>query len=260
MRHVFAYLGEGEAPVFELPRKPAFEQPGRDAVPARRVWDCNWFQHIENSMDATHVSFVHRMGKIGTFGEAVTQTIPELEYLETDAGIRQIATRSVQSVRISDWTFPNHNHINQPGLSASDPWVDIGTWMIPIDDTSTLRFTLWVVPNGSAAADRRAVEYFERIDDYTPQAHHEALFRGEYPDDLLVCLTNAQDYVAQVGQGAVADREHEYLGRSDAGIVFLRNLFWRELDAIRAGRPAKAWRSLSHAADMPIQRPETADA
>jgi 5,5'-dehydrodivanillate O-demethylase oxygenase subunit len=46
---------------------------------------------------------------------------------------------------------------------------------------------------------------------------------GKYPSDHLFDLTSAQDYVAQRGQGVIADREHEILGRSDAGIALLRH-------------------------------------
>ena len=104
---IFAYMGDGAAPEFDLPRKEAFEQPNLLVYARIQVWPCNWFQMIENSLDAVHVSFVHLAGKVGPFGEAVTAAIPKLEYSETDAGIRQIARRSEANVRISDWTFPN---------------------------------------------------------------------------------------------------------------------------------------------------------
>jgi 5,5'-dehydrodivanillate O-demethylase len=55
-------------------------------------------------------------------------------------------------------------------------------------------------------------------------------------------IVGIQDDVAQLGQGVIADRENEYLGRSDAGIILLRKLWLRELDALAAGRPLKAWR------------------
>ena len=42
-------------------------------------------------------------------------------------------------------------------------------------------------------------------------------------------LINVQDYVAQRGQGVIADREHERLGRSDAAIILLRQIWAREL-------------------------------
>jgi len=41
---------------------------------------------VENSMDAAHVSFVHAHGERGNFIESVTQAIPDLEYVETEAG------------------------------------------------------------------------------------------------------------------------------------------------------------------------------
>ncbi|MGH6990847.1 MAG: Rieske 2Fe-2S domain-containing protein, partial [Stellaceae bacterium] len=111
---VFAYLGAGPAPAFDLPRKDAFERPGGLLFTRTERWQCNWFQQVENSLDATHVSFVHQAGIVGTFGQAVTAAIPELDYIETDAGIRQTATRGKNNVRVSDWTFPNSNHIIQP--------------------------------------------------------------------------------------------------------------------------------------------------
>jgi hypothetical protein len=32
------------------------------------------------------------------------------------------------------------------------------------------------------------------------------------------------------------------LGRSDLGVITLRRIFWREMEALRNGRPTKAWR------------------
>ena len=63
-----------------------------------------------------------------------------------------------------------------------------------------------------------------------------------------------------MGQGAIVDRTQETLGRSDAGIAFLRRIFWRELEAIRAGRPTKAWRRLEQSAELPHQVAEPAGA
>src|SRR5262249_16223731 len=64
---IFAYLGEGAPPAFGLPRKEAFEQSGLIMFARIQVWPCNWFQMIENSLDAVHVSFVHLAGKVGPF-------------------------------------------------------------------------------------------------------------------------------------------------------------------------------------------------
>ena len=42
-----------------------------------------------------------------------------------------------------------------------------------------------------------------------------------------------------MGQGAIADRAHERLGKSDAGIVLLRRLFWREMERLKANEATK---------------------
>ena len=50
-----------------------------------------------------------------------------------------------------------------------------------------------------------------------------------------------QDAIVQAGQGPIADRGHERLGREDAVIVLLRKLYTRELQTLVEGRPLKAW-------------------
>ena len=181
-------------------------------------------------------------------------TIPKLEYLETDAGIRQIATRSKNSVRVSDWTFPNKNHIVVPGVAENDPWIDVGHWIVPNDDEASTRFIIYSIPTSGPEFDRRLMKYFEDFGDYNPADHHHELFNEKkVPHDQLLQLTSAQDYVAAVGQGVVVDRTRERLGRSDMGIAFLRRIFLRELEAVRNGNPTKEWRRLQQATEMPHQ-------
>jgi hypothetical protein len=54
-------------------------------------------------------------------------------------------------------------------------------------------------------------------------------------------LAMVQDIAVQAGQGRIADRENERLGRSDAGIILWRKILRRELQAIADGRPGKKW-------------------
>jgi 5,5'-dehydrodivanillate O-demethylase len=241
---IFAYMGQGPTPEFDLPRKDVFERKGTPVYARAERWPCHWFQQVENSLDATHVSFVHQLGVAGPFGEAVTTAIPELSYEETDAGIRQTATRAKNNVRKSDWTFPNNNHIIVPGLAKDDPWIDIGIWMVPHDEHSTTRFIIYSTPHSGADAER-FVKYFDGIADYNPAHHHDELFyEKKFPRDPVVQLVSAQDYVATMGQGQVADTINETLGRSDLGVMTLRRIFWRELEAIRSGGATKQWRRL----------------
>ena len=244
---VFVYLGAGEPPEFDLPRKERFEAPDTLIFARSETWDCNWLQNIENSLDPVHVSFAHQMGKVGAFGEAITGDVPELKYEETDSGICQMAIRPGNRVRVSDFTFPNYNHVMIPGPAPGDPWLDVGHWMVANDDGHTTRIAIFAAPKTSPEVDKRLTEYFARVGSYKAADHHDELFRGEYPADPLIELTSAQDYVAIMGQGTIADHENEMLGQSDAGVARLRAILWREMDALRQGQNGKKWRRAEQA-------------
>src|SRR6185295_7284112 len=59
----------------------------------------------------------------------------------------------------------------------------------------------------------------------------------EHPDLAIV-----QDIAVQAGQGRIADRRNERLGRSDTAIILWRKILAREFRALAEGRPAKKWR------------------
>jgi 5,5'-dehydrodivanillate O-demethylase len=258
---IFAYMGEGKAPPFDLPRKDVLERAGGVMFARSQEWNCNWFQMVENSLDAVHVSFVHVKGVVGAFGSAITTAIPDLEYLETDSGIRQIATRSKDNVRLSDWTFPNNNHIVVPNMKREYPWFDVVVWMVPVDDEHAIRFTVNAMPSAGPEIDRIVRENAGKHYAYNPADHHKELFDDDkYPTEVVFELTTAQDYVAQMGQGAIADRANERLVGSDAGIAFLRKIFFREMDLLQDRRPTKRWKPLDHAVEMTIPRSEKVDA
>ena len=259
---VFAYMGEGPAPEFDLNRKLRLEGEGVLTFTRTETWPTNWLQHAENSLDAVHVSFAHMMGKVGSFGQAITSTVPTVDYEETSAGIRQTATRNMgekKQIRVSDWTFPYGNHVSVPGVKPTDPWMESCNWMVPIDDTNTLRVSLRGRPVTTPEADAEFLRYFGSLDSYCSTDIHDDLFAGRYPDDDLLALTSAQDYVVLVGQGAIPDRANELLGQSDRGLVMLRRILWRELDAIRAGTPTKNWQRLQQTSKL-FEYAETAPA
>ncbi len=151
---IFAYLGPGEAPPFDLPRKDALEQAGMDISVRADVWDCNWLQQAENSLDASHVSYVHQWPTPTRLGEEIGSTPPVLEYEETPAGIRQTAIRP-NGIRISNWTFPNNNNVLAAPPRPGDPWINTSGWAVPMDDERTLRFTLTAYPGGEVGEELR---------------------------------------------------------------------------------------------------------
>jgi hypothetical protein len=62
-----------------------------------------------------------------------------------------------------------------------------------------------------------------------------------YEDVRHPMLARVQDIAVQAGQGAIADRENEFLGRSDAGIIAWRRILARELRTIAEGGAQKKW-------------------
>lgn len=247
---IFAYLGEGPAPPFELPRKDVLEQPGFDVSTREDVWDCNWLQQAENSLDSTHLTFAHQWPVPTRLGEEMGTGVPNLTYEETEAGIRQTAIRP-NSVRVSNWTFPNNNNVLAAPPRHGDPWINVVAWAVPIDDEHTLRFALMAYPGGEVGEDlrRRGAVGVGGIAEFKEQLFVE----HRLPENLNATdRISAQDYAAVRGQGVVQDRTRERLGASDAGIALLRRILFRELDAMREGRPTKRWTRL--AAPVELQK------
>jgi 5,5'-dehydrodivanillate O-demethylase len=242
---VFVYMGEGEPP--PLPRMREMERDYGVQWIERQIWPCNWMQQVENAMDAVHVSFVHREGN---FGKAVTPVVPTLRFEETPWGMTQYAQRSPKNVRVSDWRFPNCNHISIPlGDAQNQPWTDVFNWVTPVDDDHSARIIMYSSPRvGQAAEEFRA--YVESRPLYNPAEHEEELFGGVWPTDEL-SLIGAQDYIVQVAQGRIANRADEWLGRSDACLIYLRQLYRRELEALREGEAGKTWRPRDSYARLP---------
>jgi 5,5'-dehydrodivanillate O-demethylase len=243
---IFAYMGEGAPPPF--PRKAELDRDYGVKWTEQRVWPCNWFQRLENAVDAVHVSFVHRNS---VFSTAVSDLVPTLEFEETEWGLRMAARRTADNVRISELHWPNCNHIVTPMLAGRHPWVDLFNWFVPLDDQTSALFSSRCAPlRGDTAR-----EFESRLEahlDYNPADEEEALFAGRIAPEETRDEVAAQDYITQVGQGRIVDRSAEHLGRSDAGVILLRGLFRREMEAAAHGERGKAWQPRTALARLPV--------
>jgi hypothetical protein len=133
------------------------------------------------------------------------------------------------------------------------------SWTVPVDDASFVAFDVTVSPlegdEARAYAEQRSREQEPEADTRWDIA--EGILRGELtieemPDD--VSHYNGfviEDYVTQVGQGSLADRAAERLGRNDERVVINRHLWLRELTALAEGRPLTDWR----VPDQPLRPP-----
>lgn len=237
---IFAYLGEGDAPSF--PRYPDLEDEG--ILDARDyVRDCNYFNNIENQADPVHLAFVHRTS---AFTEGGLIGVPEVSAEETAWGMALMADRKGVGVRVTQLGMPNILHIKSSPAEPGAGWSDLFAWRVPIDDYRHRSFNIHLHRLTGGAAERFRERQAKRASGgHRPvQELGAAIRRGELTVDEVKDhpqIVGIQDDVAQVGQGAIADRENERLGRSDVGIALFRKLWLRELTALKRGEPLTQW-------------------
>jgi len=246
---VFAYFGEGEPPPMwychELERDYGVKWTESNA------WPCNWFQRVENAIDGSHLAFVHSGS---AFGRQVTGQIPRFEVEETEWGMRMTSYRTPDNIRINEYHFPNVLHIRAPVLRdgvGQIPWPDLWNWYMPVDDTHSVLLTARCAPVVGEDA-RRFAELLPPVKYYNPADEHEFLMANPREADNTVDPVASQDYVAQLGQGPIADRLNERLGQGDAGIVFARGLLRREMARLERGLPLKQWQRKTDTTPLPL--------
>jgi 5,5'-dehydrodivanillate O-demethylase len=233
---IFVYMGEGTPP--PLPRYADMEEEGvlqSDSYVRR----CNYFNNLEN--DPAHLAFVHR----DSFLEAAS--VPQvLEHEETEFGLvvsHDEGDKIVTNYRI----VPNAVLVHFPQRFAEgSTGTAMAAWRVPLDDESHVNFRVLRVYIAGEAAQRyreRLAAQAERSIE-PPAELAERVLRGEIRIEDVKDRTDLQvlqDDVALVGQGRIADRTHERLGRSDVSVLHQRRIWERELRALAEGRPLKQW-------------------
>ncbi|MFJ2444418.1 MULTISPECIES: Rieske 2Fe-2S domain-containing protein [unclassified Streptomyces] len=222
---LWAYLGPAPAP--ELPRwEPFTWRNGFSQIVFAHV-PCNWFQCQENSIDPVHFEWLHDnwgatvlRGK----GTGYSSAHLKLEFEEFDYGHVYRRIREGFDETHELWTvgrvclWPN-------ALFTGDHF----EWRVPIDNENTLSVS-WMferVPESAEPFEQKEIPAWTG-----PVSDPET---GRYYTDHLL----NQDFVAWLGQGRIADRTRENLGRSDRGITMLRRRFLSELKAIERGEDPK---------------------
>lgn len=241
---IFAYLGAGEPPPFS--RYPKLESPeiSLDVAGWRRI--CNYFNNIDNSLDNTHVRFVHSRHR-ETARDQIVLGDPTIAVEESEWGIRRYVRYPDGKDITAYFGMPNINYLNGQVVDPEIKRADVLIFKVPADDENHIHFEVRGIPlTGERArewiADRRERRGREAQD--RPDLVRAILAGGLQLGDIDPTRTDyviIEDEVAQRGQGAIADRDHEHLGRSDGGVILLRKIWERELRALAEGRPIKQW-------------------
>ena len=241
---VFAFLGEGEPPAFPL--YPEFEHfDGMLEVDSYRR-DCNYFQNVDNALDHCHLQFVHSDVAKGALNDVVMARSIRVE--ESDWGLTLTFTRQDGQCFISQFGMPNMIQVAALPVDAEMGWKESLFWWVPIDDDWHMQFGINTV-RATGEAARRIYEKRQarrREVDLPHQRVAEQILAGRLNmrdvDPKRCDLVKLQDNVAQVGQTRIVDRGLEHLGGSDIGVVKVRRLWRRDLQALAEGRPPKAWK------------------
>jgi nitrite reductase/ring-hydroxylating ferredoxin subunit len=220
---VFAYMGPPDKqPTF--PVLDTYDLPGyRLSARAPTVWECNWLQVKENSMDPAHLAFLHTLPGSEGFTDDFKE-LGEWDWMETPVGMVYIDTRRQDErvwVRVADFILPNihqfppnadpmalRNSINRPQAT---------TWAVPLDDTHTMQIGYRLTPDGQEP--RRGAGFGQ--DASRPYEERQRI-PGDYDAETSI-------------HGGIARHGLEHLAATDRGIIMMRNMIRRGIRAVQGG-------------------------
>ena len=220
---VWVYLGPDPSPL--IPNWEPFTVPDTYKQIVFHVVDCNWLQCQENSCDPVHFEWLHdnwAPGSAGDGGAADPECYGgahvDLGFEEWEHGFMYRRLKPGEDQTADSWK--NARVAIHPNLFAPSHF----EWRVPIDDESTLS-VMWV-----------AEPVVEHRSPFVQEAIHS--WQGVTHDAEGRALTSHvlhQDSLSWVGQGVIADRTKENLGRSDRGVQMIRNRLEADMAAVERG-------------------------
>jgi 5,5'-dehydrodivanillate O-demethylase len=223
---IWAYLGPEPRPL--LPRWDVLVwEHGKRWIEKHEIYNCNWLQPMENSVDPSHLFWLH--GETAHLVGVVDKYEEEHNFIPFEFGIlkqRRTPGRKPGAGPQLDQhplVFPiTLRHVfralKTDGLFRHNLQI-----RVPVDDSHTQVYVVYFTPTDTdrtlADADT-PWEYFPIRDE-----------KGEYRlEHVLV-----QDAMAWETQGAPTDRTQEHLGVSDEGVILLRKILREQIEIVRKG-------------------------
>ena len=220
---LYTYMGPKPVPL--LPRFDVLVRTdGQRKLLVLPQLDCNWLQPMENSVDPTHVHYLHGQGSGSPVHGDGSRPITKHEFEVFEYGIMKKRFASNGSGKLEllnahPLVFPNmlrQHHGREHYIQ----------YRVPVDDTHTRFFEVYFIESedktSSEQLDNPPVEY---------AAHHKDS-HGVY-DLSRVWM---QDYMAWETAGAVFDRTKEHLATADKGIIVFRKLLKKEIEKVKKGK------------------------
>lgn len=223
---LWAYLGPEPRPL--LPRWDVLVwEHGKRWIEKHEIYRCNWLQPTENSVDPSHLFWLH--GDTAHLAPTVDRYEEEHEFTPFEHGImkrRVTPGKKPGDAPVVDQhplLFPiTLRHVFRERLLEGRVRHNLQI-RVPVDDAHTQVFVVYFTPNEtdrSPADGDTPWEFFRIRDD-----------NGEYRLDQVL----AQDAMAWETQGAPTDRTQEHLGVGDEGIILLRKILREQIEIVRHG-------------------------
>ncbi|MEA2992308.1 MAG: 5,5-dehydrodivanillate O-demethylase oxygenase subunit [Alphaproteobacteria bacterium] len=225
---LFAYMGPEPVPL--LPRWDCLaREDGKRWITMESVIDCNWLLPMENSVDPSHLYWLH--GETAALGRELGKYNEEHEFIPFEYGI--IKRRVTPGKNPSDPPRVDEHPLVFPTMlrhvSPADRGVRNGRYRhniqirVPLDDTHTQVYRVNFIPSATERSPADQDPPYESRPLKNPE--------GEYYMDIV----SAQDAMAWETQGPIEDRLMEHLGYGDRGIVMFRRLLMEQINIVRAG-------------------------
>jgi len=256
---IFVLLApQADAPFVEMFGRDDLEQTsGVHFHHFSMVRNYNYFQDLENLVDSSHVPFLHGRSAFRsseTEGGDVAPRVSEVATItaqETEYGMLETSSSPGGVARSILYVMPNAVYFR---TCADRRFMDMeaAIWVVPIDDVSHMFYSVMAV-----APDQR--EILERV--RLAEARCASLGRDavhRQMDELIRAVLDGsksiedvksvpfsvhiEDCIVQASQGVLCKRANEHLGESDGGMILLRRLWKRELEAQAQGRPLTSFR------------------
>ena len=221
---LWAYLGPEPAPL--LPRWKTLVAGADLREIGFTVLPCNWMQIAENTMDPTHVEWLHvnqsnhRAGQQGDDRRIESRRHLKVDFTPFEYGIYKRRLMEGDPEDSPDWT--TGHPLLFPGHLAHEHQFQLRT---PIDDTHTRHILYTRHP--SEGGEAKEVITTNEISVAPSAGEETSLFAFE--------TVLRQDFRAWLSQGALAPRHLETLGRSDRGIVMYRTMLRSAIEAVERG-------------------------
>jgi 5,5'-dehydrodivanillate O-demethylase oxygenase subunit len=253
---LWAYLGPLPAP--NVPPLAGIDAPRAIRLLGSAVIPCNWLQIMENSVDAVHTEWLHGhlfefVLEHRNFKTNFTRKHLKTAFDEFPYGIIKRRVIEGHTEDSDDWQIGHPVVFPSTLLVGSSSELSCHMryqFRVPMDDTHTLH--LWyhvIVPPVDAEIPAHLAEGVHTYD--VPYVDE----RGEY----LLDSVHAQDVMAWITQGPIADRTIEALGTTDRGVTVYRNMLRRELKRVEAGLdPMNVFRNNEpETIELPLERVRT---